>query len=37
MVNKYEKISVMFIIILVGVMMVFLAESCLVDQKMQSA
>jgi len=37
MVNKHENISVMFIIILVGVMLVFLAESCLVDQMMHRA
>ena len=36
MVNKHKKISVMFIIMLVGVMLIFLAESCH-DQMMQSA
>lgn len=36
-VNKHKKISVIFLIILFGVMLVFLAESCQVDQLMQSA
>jgi hypothetical protein len=37
MVNKHENISVMFIIIYVGVMLVFLAESCQGDQMLNSA